>query len=71
MRGEHMVIALSDCGSIISRTNPGQGYGNQYYLGVQWDMRDYAWRYITVLDLPFSLLFDMFVTAVGYPARAL
>ncbi|AKW15296.1 hypothetical protein SEESL791_008925 [Salmonella enterica subsp. enterica serovar Sloterdijk str. ATCC 15791] len=35
-----------------------QGHGNQYYPGVQWDMRDSAWRYITILDLPFSLIFD-------------
>ncbi|ECY7870737.1 YceK/YidQ family lipoprotein [Salmonella enterica subsp. enterica serovar Wilhelmsburg] len=53
-----MVITLSGCGSIISRTIPGQGHGNQYYPGVQWDMRDTAWRYITILDLPFSLIFD-------------
>ncbi|ECW8871810.1 YceK/YidQ family lipoprotein [Salmonella enterica] len=53
-----MVITLSGCGSIISRTVPGQGHGNQYYPGVQWYMRDSAWRYITILDLPFSLLFD-------------
>ncbi|UJL40748.1 YceK/YidQ family lipoprotein [Salmonella enterica subsp. enterica serovar Infantis] len=52
-----MVITLSGCGSIISRTIPGQGHGNQYYH-VQWDMRDSAWRYITILDLPFSLIFD-------------
>lgn len=51
-----MVITLSGCGSIISRTIPGQGHGNQYYPGVQWDMRDSAWRYITILDLPFSLI---------------
>ncbi|EDY6725046.1 YceK/YidQ family lipoprotein [Salmonella enterica subsp. enterica] len=53
-----MVITLSGCGSIISRTIPGQGHGNQYYPGVQWDMRDSAWRYITILDLPFSLILD-------------
>ncbi|EDT2969580.1 YceK/YidQ family lipoprotein [Salmonella enterica subsp. enterica] len=53
-----MVITLSGCGSIISRTIPGQGHGNQYYPGVQWDMRDSAWRYITILDLPFSLICD-------------
>ncbi len=53
-----MVVTLSGCGSIISRTIPGQGHGNQYYPGVQWDVRDSAWRYITILDLPFSLLFD-------------
>lgn len=49
---------LSGCGSIISRTVPGQGHGNQYYPGVQWDVRDSAWRYVMVLDLPFSLVFD-------------
>ncbi|EPC7835286.1 TPA: YceK/YidQ family lipoprotein [Escherichia coli] len=53
-----MVILLSGCGSIISRTIPGQGHGNQYYPGVQWDVRDSAWRYVTILDLPFSLVFD-------------
>ncbi|WP_407182311.1 YceK/YidQ family lipoprotein [Citrobacter europaeus] len=51
-----MVIFLSGCGSIISRTIPG--HGNQYYPGVQWDVRDSAWRYVTILDLPFSLVFD-------------
>ncbi|ENI2204424.1 YceK/YidQ family lipoprotein [Escherichia coli] len=53
-----MVALLSGCGSIISRTIPGQGHGNQYYPGVQWDVRDSAWRYVTILDLPFSLVFD-------------
>ncbi|MGY9368247.1 MULTISPECIES: YceK/YidQ family lipoprotein [Citrobacter] len=53
-----MVFLLSGCGSIISRTIPGQGHGNQYYPGVQWDVRDSAWRYVTLLDLPFSLVFD-------------
>ena len=53
-----MVTLLSGCGSIISRTTPGQGHGNQYYPGVQWDVRDSAWRYVTILDLPFSLVFD-------------
>ncbi len=62
-----MVTLLSGCGSIISRTIPGQGHGNQYYPGVQWDVRDSAWgyvtrdsawRYVTILDLPFSLVFD-------------
>ncbi len=48
-----MALLLSGCGSIISRTVPGQGHGNQYYPGVQWDVRDSAWRYLTVLDLPF------------------
>lgn len=51
-----MVTLLSGCGSIISRTIPGQGHGNQYYPGVQWDVRDSAWRYVTILDLPFSLV---------------
>ncbi len=53
-----MVTVLGGCGSIISRTIPGQGHGNQYYPGVQWDLRDSAWRYVTILDLPFSLVFD-------------
>jgi uncharacterized protein YceK len=53
-----MALLLSGCGSIISRTIPGQGHGNQYYPGVQWDVRDSAWRYLTILDLPFSLVFD-------------
>ena len=51
-------LMLSGCGSIISRTVPGQGHGNQYYPGVQWDLRDSPWRYVTVIDLPFSLIFD-------------
>lgn len=55
---------LTGCGSIISRTMPGQGQGHQYYPGVQWDMRDSAWRYITVLDLPFSLIFDTLLLPV-------
>ena len=53
-----MTIMLTGCGSIISRTIPGQGHGNQYYPGVKWDVRDSAWRYVTILDLPFSLVFD-------------
>ncbi|WP_200529690.1 YceK/YidQ family lipoprotein [Klebsiella pneumoniae] len=53
-----MALLLSGCGSIISRTVPGQGHGNQYYPGVQWDVRDSAWRHLTILDLPFSLVFD-------------
>ncbi len=51
-------LLLCGCGSIISRTVPGQGHGNQYYPGVQWDVRDSAWRWMTILDLPFSLVFD-------------
>ncbi|WP_312816328.1 YceK/YidQ family lipoprotein [Atlantibacter subterraneus] len=61
MRAVVIILAallLSGCGSIISRTIPGQGHGNQYYPGVQWDVRYSAWRYVTVLDLPFSLVFD-------------
>ena len=53
-----MALLLSGCGSIISRTVPWQGHGNQYYPGVQWDVRDSAWRYLTILVLPFSLVFD-------------
>ena len=53
-----MTLLISGCGSIISRTVPGQGHGNQYYPGVQWDVSDSSWRYITILDLPFSLVFD-------------
>ena len=53
-----MVILLSGCGSVISRTVPGQGHGNQYFPGVKWDVRDGAWRWLTILDLPFSLVFD-------------
>ena len=51
-------LLLCGCGSIISRTVPGQGHGNQCYPGVQWDVRDSAWRWLTILDLPFSLVFD-------------
>lgn len=58
------VILLSGCGSIISRTVPGQGHGHQYYPGVQWDMRDGAWRYLTVLDLPLSLIVDTLLLPV-------
>lgn len=53
-----ILLLLSGCGSVISRTVPGQGHGNQYYPGVKWDVRDSGWRWLTVLDLPFSLLFD-------------
>lgn len=55
-----MVTLLSGCGSIISRTIPWQGHGNQYYPGVQWDVRDSAWRYVTILDLPFSLVLILY-----------
>ncbi|MBJ3815973.1 YceK/YidQ family lipoprotein [Shimwellia pseudoproteus] len=57
-------LMLSGCGSIISRTVPGQGHGNQYYPGVQWDLRDSPWRYVTVIDLPFSLIFDTLLLPV-------
>lgn len=53
-----IAILLSGCGSVISRTVPGQGHGNQYFPGVKWDVRDCAWRWLTILDLPFSLVFD-------------
>lgn len=53
-----ITMVLTGCGSIISRTIPGQGHGNQYYPGVQWDLRDSTWRYVTIIDLPFSLVFD-------------
>ncbi len=52
-----MVITLSGCGSIISRTIRDKDTATSI-TGVQWDMRDSAWRYITILDLPFSLIFD-------------
>ncbi|MDU4434814.1 MAG: YceK/YidQ family lipoprotein [Pluralibacter gergoviae] len=53
-----IAILLSGCGSVINRTVPGQGHGNQYFPGVKWDVRDGAWRWLTILDLPFSLVFD-------------
>lgn len=52
------VLLLTGCGSIISRTMPGQGHGNQYYPGVQWDVRDSGWRFLKILDLPLSLVID-------------
>lgn len=52
------VILLSGCGSIISRTVPGAGHGHQYYPGVQWDLRDTPWRYVTVIDVPLSMVVD-------------
>nr|WP_205945539.1 YceK/YidQ family lipoprotein [Erwinia sp. JH02] len=58
------VLVLSGCGSIISRTVPGQGHGNQYYPGVQWDVRDTAWRVITIIDLPLSLVVDTLLLPV-------
>jgi uncharacterized protein YceK len=58
------VVTLSGCGSIISRTMPGQGHGNQFYPGVKWDIRDGAWRVITILDLPLSLVVDTLLIPV-------
>jgi uncharacterized protein YceK len=58
------IMLLSGCGSIISRTVPGQGHGNQYYPGVQWDVRDGAWRMLTILDLPLSLVMDTLLLPV-------
>ncbi|XNM49265.1 YceK/YidQ family lipoprotein [Escherichia coli] len=51
-----MVTLLSGCGSIISRTIPGQGHGNQnIYPGVQWTCVS-AWRlYVTILGFAISL----------------
>lgn len=49
---------LSGCGSIISRTFPGQGKGNQYYPGVQWDVQDRPWQFLAIIDLPLSLVVD-------------
>lgn len=59
-----MAGVLSGCGSIISRTMPGQGHGNQYYPGVQWDLRDSAWRYVTVIDVPLSMIVDTFMLPI-------
>lgn len=59
-----MALLLSGCGSIISRAVPGQGHGNQYYPGVQWDVRDGAWRVLTILDLPLSLVVDTLLLPV-------
>lgn len=58
------LLVLSGCGSIISRTVPGQGHGNQYYPGVKWDVRDSAWRFITIIDLPLSLILDTLLVPV-------
>lgn len=55
------VMALTGCGSIISRTVPGAGHGHQYYPGVQWDLRDTPRRYITVIDVPLSMVVDTFM----------
>ncbi|EHU01093.1 putative lipoprotein [Pantoea stewartii subsp. stewartii DC283] len=58
------IVTLSGCGSIISRTVPGQGHGNQFYPGVKWDVREGAWRIITILDLPLSLIVDTLLIPV-------
>lgn len=58
------ILLLTGCGSIISRTAPGQGHGNQYYPGVQWDVRDGPWRVLTILDLPLSLVMDTLLLPV-------
>ena len=59
-----MACLLSGCGSIISRTVPGQGHGNQYYPGVQWDVRDGPWRYVTIIDVPLSMIVDTFMLPI-------
>ncbi|CFQ69812.1 putative lipoprotein [Yersinia similis] len=58
------LMLLSGCGSIISRTVPGQGHGHQYYPGVQWDMREGAWKYIIVIDVPLSMIVDTFMLPI-------
>ncbi|MDK2632029.1 YceK/YidQ family lipoprotein [Pantoea stewartii subsp. indologenes] len=58
------IVTLSGCGSIISRTVPGQGHGNQFYPGVKWDVREGTWRIITILDLPLSLVVDTLLIPV-------
>ena len=58
------VLLLSGCGGIISRAVPGQGHGNQYYPGVQWDVRDTPWRFLTIIDLPLSLVVDTLLLPV-------
>lgn len=58
------ILVLSGCGSIISRAVPGQGHGNQYYPGVQWDIRDTPWRFLTIIDLPLSLIVDTLLLPV-------
>lgn len=58
------VMLLSGCGSIISRIVPGQGHGHQYYPGVQWDMRAGPWKYVTVIDVPLSMIVDTFMLPI-------
>ncbi|MGC6386472.1 YceK/YidQ family lipoprotein [Ewingella sp. S1.OA.A_B6] len=57
-------VTLTGCGSIISRMVPGQGHGDQYYPGVQWDVREGAWRYVTVIDVPLSMIVDTFMLPI-------
>lgn len=59
-----LTTLLTGCGSIISRTVPGQGHCNQYYPGVQWDLRDSPWRYVTVIDVPLSMIVDTFMLPI-------
>lgn len=58
------IMLLSGCGSIISRIVPGQGHGHQYYPGVQWDMRAGPWKYVTVIDVPLSIIVDTFMLPI-------
>ena len=58
------IMLLSGCGSIISRTVPGQGHGHQYYPGVQWDMREGPWKYVTVIDVPKKMIVDTFMLPI-------
>ncbi|WP_406706111.1 YceK/YidQ family lipoprotein [Sodalis sp.] len=60
------LLLLTGCGSIISRTVPGQGHGNQFYPGVQWDLRDTAWKYLTIIDLPLSMVVDTLLLPVDW-----
>ncbi|EPF2602878.1 YceK/YidQ family lipoprotein [Yersinia enterocolitica] len=58
------IMLLSGCGSIISRIVLGQGHGHQYYPGVQWDMRAGPWKYVTVIDVPLSMIVDTFMLPI-------
>ncbi|EON3358767.1 YceK/YidQ family lipoprotein [Yersinia enterocolitica] len=58
------IMLLFGCGSIISRIVPGQGHGHQYYPGVQWDMRAGPWKYVTVIDVPLSMIVDTFMLPI-------
>jgi len=40
------------------------GDGNQYYPGVQWDIRDKPWRFLAIIDLPLSLVVDTLLLPV-------